>query len=145
MAGWRVGMVAGHPDHLKAVLRFKSNMDSGQFLPVQLAATQALGLPADWYAGLNATYASLEKAAFALLESLDCRFDKAQQSMFVWAAAPAHYKDAFEMSDALLYQKNVFLTPGGIFGSNGKKFIRISLCSPVAVLEEAGKRMRNEE
>lgn len=145
MAGWRVGMVAGHPDHLKAVLRFKSNMDSGQFLPVQLAATQALGLPADWYAGLNATYADRQKAAFALLESLGCRFDKSQQGMFVWAAAPAHYNTAFEMSDALLYRKNVFLTPGGIFGSNGEKFIRISLCSPVAVLEEAGRRVISDK
>jgi len=141
MAGWRVGMVAGNADYLKAILRFKSNMDSGQFLPVQQAAVQALRLPDSWYSDLNAIYAERQKAAFEILKALDCQFDSQQQGMFVWAKIPDHYRDGFELSDKLLYEKNVFLTPGGIFGSNGERYVRISLCSPVEVLEEAALRV----
>lgn len=141
MAGWRVGAVLGHPDYLKAVLRFKSNMDSGQFLAVQRAAIRALQLPAVWYTDLNLVYRERRNEAEAILTTLGCRFDPAQQGMFVWAAIPAHYGDACELSDELLYEKNVFLTPGGIFGSHGDRHVRISLCSPVETLREAGTRI----
>ncbi|GAB4496786.1 MAG: aminotransferase class I/II-fold pyridoxal phosphate-dependent enzyme [Saprospiraceae bacterium] len=141
MAGWRVGMVAGYADYLKAVLRFKSNMDSGQFLPVQQAAIQALKLPIDWYFDLNKTYRERQQVAFEILKNIDCQFDSRQQGMFVWAKIPGHYRDGYELSDELLYEKNVFLTPGGIFGSNGERYVRISLCSPVAVLNEALERI----
>lgn len=141
MAGWRVGMVAGHADYLKAILRFKSNMDSGQFLPVQRAAIEALRLPASWYADLNAIYAERQKAAFEILKTLDCQFDNCQQGMFVWAKIPDRYRDGFELSDYLLYEKNVFLTPGGIFGSNGEQYVRVSLCSPVEILKDAVSRI----
>lgn len=141
MAGWRVGMVAGHPEYLKTVLRFKSNMDSGQFLPVQQAAVQALGLPESWYADLNHVYRERQQAAFEILKFLDCQFDNRQQGMFVWAKIPNHCRDGYALSDALLYDKNVFLTPGGIFGSNGDRYVRISLCSPVGVLQEALQRL----
>lgn len=145
MAGWRVGMVAGHPDYLKAVLRFKSNMDSGQFLPVQQAAVQALRLPESWYADLNSIYRERQRAAFEILENLDCRFDRCQQGMFVWAKIPDRYRDGFAMSDELLYSRHVFITPGGIFGSNGDRYVRISLCSTVDVLEEAARRITPAE
>ena len=141
MAGWRVGAVLGHPDYLKAVLRFKSNMDSGQFLAVQRAAIRALQLPAGWYTDLNLVYRERRNEAEAILTTLGCRFDPAQQGMFVWAAIPAAYGDAYELSDELLYEKNVFLTPGGIFGSHGDRHVRISLCSPVETLREAGIRI----
>lgn len=141
MAGWRVGMVAGHADYLKAILRFKSNMDSGQFLPVQQAAIQALRLPDDWYFELNKTYRERQQAAFGILKKLDCQFDSRQQGMFVWAKIPDRYRDGYELSDELLYEKNVFLTPGGIFGSNGERYVRISLCSPVEMLQEALSRI----
>lgn len=143
MAGWRVGMVAGREEYLKAVLRFKSNMDSGQFLPVQQAAVAALNLPDEWYSDLNETYRVRQLAAFDLLESIDCQFSRQQQGMFVWAKIPQHCADGFALSDELLYTKNVFLTPGGIFGEAGNGFVRISLCSPVEVLKEAAQRVKN--
>lgn len=135
------GAQAGHPDYLKAILRFKSNMDSGQFLPVQQAVVQALRLPNDWYSNLNKIYRERQKASFSILKSLDCQYDNRQQGMFVWAKIPDRYRDGYELSDELLYEKNVFLTPGGIFGSNGERFVRISLCSPVEVLNEAIERI----
>ena len=141
MAGWRVGAVLGRSDYLKAVLRFKSNMDSGQFLPVQRAAASALQLPPEWHTGLNGVYRERRKEAEAIMNALGCRFDAAQQGMFVWAEIPARYRDAFELSDEILYGRHVFLTPGGIFGSNGDRHIRISLCSPVETLKEAGTRI----
>lgn len=141
MAGWRVGMVAGHADYLRSVLRFKSNMDSGQFLPVQQAAVAALQLGTDWHRDLNATYRARQRAAFGLLEKIDCQFDTAQQGLFVWGKIPDRYADGYTLSDELLYQKNVFLTPGGIFGSNGERYVRVSLCSAVGVLEEAVVRV----
>ncbi len=141
MAGWRVGMIAGHPDYLAAILRFKSNMDSGQFLPVQLAAVQALQLPASWYQDQHSIYRERQQLAFALLTALDCSFEKTQQGMFVWAKIPQHYTDGYALSDELLYEKDLFLTPGGIFGSNGDPYIRISLCSPAKTLQTGLQRL----
>lgn len=140
MAGWRVGMVAGHPEYLQSILRFKSNMDSGQFLPVQQAAVAALNLPDDWYSNLNKVYKTRQLAAFDLLENLDCQLDRQQQGMFVWASIPDRYADGYQLSDQLLYEQNVFLTPGGIFGQAGERFVRVSLCSPVEVWTEAQNR-----
>ena len=145
MAGWRTGALTGHPDYLKAVLRFKSNMDSGQFLPVQRAAANALQLPPEWHSGLNKAYRERRKEAETIMRILGCRFDAAQQGMFLWAEIPARYRDAFELSDELLYGRYVFLTPGGIFGSNGDRHIRISLCSPVETLKEAAMRINADD
>jgi aspartate/methionine/tyrosine aminotransferase len=142
MAGWRVGMVAGAAEHISQVLRFKSNMDSGMFLAVQMAAVTALQLPADWYHGLNQTYRRRQQQAIQLLESLDCTVAPGQQGMFVWGKVPAAFQhDGFVLSDELLYGADVFLTPGGIFGDNGKAYIRISLCSEETVFEEAQRRV----
>ena len=142
LAGWRVGLVAGHAEHIGAILQFKSNMDSGQFQPVQWAAVRALQLPDAWYQHLNECYRERQAHAFALLQHLGCRFEEQQQGMFVWARIPAGFRDGFDLSDQLLYQQDLFLTPGGIFGSAGDAFIRVSLCSPPAVLAEAGLRAR---
>ena len=141
MAGWRIGMLAGKAEHLADVLRFKSNMDSGMFLPLQLAAVKALSNPPAWYAALNEIYRKRQQKVFELLQLLDCQFDATQTGMFVWAKIPAKYSDSYELSDEILYNKNVFLTPGGIFGSQGNAYIRISLCAEVSVFEEAIQRL----
>jgi LL-diaminopimelate aminotransferase len=142
MAGWRVGTLSGAKERIDEVLRFKSNMDSGMFLPVQLAAAKALSLGKDWYDSVNATYRERRKKVFALLEELHCEFSREQVGMFVWAKIPAAYKDGFELSDRVLHGANVFLTPGGIFGSEGEGYIRVSLCSTGEKLQESIGRVK---
>lgn len=141
MAGWRVGMMVGAKERIEEVLRFKSNMDSGMFLPVQLAAATALGLGKVWYNQLNEIYSERRGLVYELLDILGCSYDKTQVGMFVWAKIPGSYKDGFQLSDEVLYNKNVFITPGGIFGSNGNGYIRISLCAKKEVLNEALERV----
>jgi LL-diaminopimelate aminotransferase len=142
MAGWRVGMLCGAKERIDEVLRFKSNMDSGMFLPVQLAAAKALELGKDWYDGINAIYAARREKVFELLTLLNCRFSKDQVGMFVWAAIPDSFKDGYELSDQVLYGAAVFITPGGIFGDAGKNYIRVSLCGSVEKFEEAIHRIQ---
>jgi aspartate/methionine/tyrosine aminotransferase len=142
MAGWRVGALVGRADYLSDVLRFKSNMDSGMFLPVQIAAVEALNADADWYADLNKIYATRQQKVFELLHLLNCSFDKQQQGMFVWAKVPTPYATGFELSDKILYDANVFITPGGIFGSAGDGYIRVSLCAKMGVFEAAILRIK---
>ena len=142
MAGWRIGMMAGAKDRIDEVIRFKSNMDSGIFLPAQMAAAKALQLGADWYASVNDVKRKRRKLVFELLDELNATYNPEQVGMFVWAKIPEQYKDGFEMSDAILYGANVFITPGGIFGNAGNGFIRVSLCSPEEKLEEAMERVR---
>jgi aspartate/methionine/tyrosine aminotransferase len=141
MAGWRVGMLAGDRQRIDEVLRFKSNMDSGMFLPVQLAAAKAMTLGKDWYESLNAIYQARRVRVFELLEMLGCVIDRSQAGLFVWAKAPAQYKDGYELSDRVLYDAGVFITPGGIFGKAGEGYIRVSLCCSEERLREAGGRI----
>jgi len=141
MAGWRIGMLCGAKERIEEVLRFKSNMDSGMFLPLQLAAAKALELEQDWYDSVNSVYKKRREKVFELLVLLNCSFDKNQAGLFVWAAIPAEYKDGYELSDRVLNGSNVFITPGGIFGSAGDKYIRVSLCATEQKLEEAIKRI----
>jgi aspartate/methionine/tyrosine aminotransferase len=141
MAGWRVGMMVGAADRINEVLRFKIKMDSGMFLPVQLAAAKALSLGKDWYSQLNEVYKERRELVYQLLDKLNCQFDKSQVGLFIWAKIPGNFKDGYELSDEVLYGKNVFITPGGIFGSNGNGYVRISLCAKTEVLEEALKRI----
>jgi LL-diaminopimelate aminotransferase len=142
MAGWRVGALVGRADYLSDVLRFKSNMDSGMFLPVQIAAVEALKAESDWYADLNKIYAERQQKVFELLDLLDCTYDKQQQGMFVWAKTPPQYLTGFELSDKILYDANVFITPGGIFGSAGDGYVRVSLCARIDVFEAAILRIK---
>jgi aspartate/methionine/tyrosine aminotransferase len=141
MAGWRVGMVAGAANYLQTILRFKSNMDSGMFKPLQLAAKTALELPLSWYQNQNKVYQERRFLAEKLLRILDCRIMPDQVGMFVWARIGAQYHDAYALTDKVLEESNVFLTPGGIFGSAGEQYVRISLCSPLEVLEKAIARL----
>lgn len=142
MAGWRIGMIAAKKEIINTILKFKSNMDSGMFLPVQFAAAKALSLPAEWYQSVNMIYKERRDKVFELLDLLDCTYNKKQAGMFVWAKLNTT-KDAYSFTDELLYKTNLFITPGGIFGSAGENFIRISLCSPVEILNESIQRVEN--
>ncbi len=142
MAGWRIGVLCGAAPRIAEVLRFKSNMDSGMFLPLQLAAARALELGEDWHQELNLVYTRRKKIALELLQMLGCRTEEGQAGMFVWAAVPDRYADGYALSDDLLYQANVFLTPGGIFGSAGDRYIRVSLCCKEDSIAEAIERIK---
>ena len=142
MAGWRVGMLCGAKERIDEVLRFKSNMDSGMFLPVQLAAAKALTLGKEWHDQVNTVYNERRLKVFALLELLNCRFSREQAGLFVWARIDRRFKDCYDCSDYILHNCNVFITPGGIFGSAGEKYIRVSLCATVEKFEEAINRIK---
>lgn len=144
MAGWRVGMLCGAKERIEEVLRFKSNMDSGMFLPLQLAAAKALTLGEEWQQEVNGIYRKRREKVFQLLRLLKCRFSKEQAGMFVWAKIPASYKDGYVLSDEVLHKASVFITPGAIFGKAGIKYIRVSLCAPVEKFEEAIQRIKEK-
>ena len=145
MAGWRIGMMVGAAQRIDEVLRFKSNMDSGMFLPLQLAAAQALSLDETWYSDLNAVYAERRSLVFALLDQLGCAYSKDQVGLFVWAKIPATYADGYALSDEVLHNSRVFITPGGIFGAGGQGYVRISLCAQADVLQKALTRIKGNE
>lgn len=144
MAGWRLGMLAGHPEYIRAVLQVKSNMDSGMFKPLQLAAVKALKQPESWYRRLNRIYLQRRKIAFEILDTLQCRYDKNQTGMFVWAKIPRGSENSEIFSDTLLKNTGVFLTPGFIFGTAGKHYLRLSLCTEKNRLQEAGARIKEK-
>jgi len=141
MAGWRVGLLAGKAQFVNDVLRFKSNMDSGMFLPLQLAAAKALSLPAEWYEQVNNVYRSRREKAFELLTKLNCKFSTSQAGMFIWAKLDDSETNCYTFADKILGKANVFITPGGIFGSAGNRYIRVSLCTPAEKFDEAIKRI----
>ena len=141
MAGWRVGMLCGVKERIDEVIRFKSNMDSGMFLPVQLAAAKALSLGRDWHEQVNQVYKKRREKVFKLLDSLNCIYSRDQAGLFVWAKIDTRFKDCFECSDFILHNSYVFITPGGIFGSAGEKYVRVSLCAAEEKIDEAIKRV----
>ena len=143
MAGWRMGMIAGARERIDEIMRFKSNMDSGMFLPMQLAAVTALGLGQEWYDELNSVYFARQKKAYEIMDAIGCGYDPAQVGLFVWARLPEGQGDCYQFSDKILYNSGVFLTPGGIFGSEGEDYIRISLCATEEVLEHALNKIKN--
>lgn len=129
MAGWRVGMLASNPTFINWILKVKSNIDSGQFKPLMLAAAKGFALGKEWYDEVNAVYASRRKVAEEIMTALGCRFDPAQSGLFLWGRIPESYGSSEELADKVLYDASVFITPGFIFGSNGDRYIRISLCA----------------
>jgi len=143
MAGWRVGMLCGAKERINEVLGFKSNMDSGMFLPVQLAAAKAMQLGKDWYEKLNVIYRERRIEVFELLDLLQCKYDKSQSGMFVWASIPKEYSDGFALSDEILSLSKVFITPGGIFGTAGNNYVRVSLCADIEKFKSAKARILN--
>jgi aspartate/methionine/tyrosine aminotransferase len=142
MAGWRVGMLCAAKERIDEILRFKSNMDSGMFLPLQLAAAKALSLDKNWYDSINKIYAERRKKVFELLDLLNCVYSTDQVGMFVWAKIPSTFKDGYALSDKVLYEANVFITPGGIFGTAGNGYIRVSLCGSIERFEQAIERIK---
>ncbi len=142
MAGWRVGMVAGHSDLIQHILTFKSNMDSGMFLPIQKAAIVAMEADDSWYSSLNAIYEKRRKLAWQLFDQLGCVYDKSTSGMFVWAQIPESYADGASLSDEVLYQHHVFITPGFIFGTEGDQFVRVSLCTPEEIWKASINRIK---
>jgi len=142
MAGWRIGMVVGNEYYIKNILRVKSNMDSGMFLPLQEGAVEALKLGKTWYNSINAEYAIRKKLAHKLFDLLNCKYKQKEVGMFVWAKIPEG-QTAVELSDKILNKANVFVTPGIIFGTNGKNYLRISLCTPADKIEQATERIKN--
>jgi LL-diaminopimelate aminotransferase len=141
MAGWRIGWVAGNATYIDAVLRVKSNMDSGMFLGLQHAAVEALQSGTEWFKDLNKVYQKRKNAACKILDALGCQYSKKQSGLFVWAKAPEEIKDVEKWIDEILYGTRVFITPGFIFGDAGKNHIRISLCATEEKLCEAKERI----
>lgn len=137
MAGWRIGMVAGRREYLDYLMRFKSQMDSGMFRPMQLAAVKALECGPEWFEGINRIYGERKSVAHALLDHLKCTYDTDQSGLFVWAKIPASEESGQVLADRILAEKRVFITPGFIFGPQGNQYVRISLCQPKEVIGNA--------
>lgn len=142
MAGWRIGWVAGNAHYVDAVLRVKSNMDSGMFLGLQHAAVEALKSGREWFANLNAMYQKRKDAACKILDVLGCSYSTQQSGLFVWAKAPVGVNDVEKWIDEILYGTHVFIAPGFIFGETGRRHIRISLCAAEEKLNEARYRIQ---
>lgn len=142
MSGWRMGMLASNPQFVKWVLKAKSNIDSGQFKPMQLATIAALNNSADWHKGMNEIYAERRMWAEKIMDALGCKFDNKQVGLFVWGKLPDDAAASKEFVDNILYKARVFITPGAIFGSNGDRFVRISLGSSVEKIQEAYNRIK---
>lgn len=143
MAGWRLGMVLGHADNINSILKIKSNMDSGMFLPVQKAAIEAFKIGHDWYDNLNGSYARRQRMTYELLECLSCSCREGQSGMFLWSRIPDEFADSNEFSDYCLHQYGLFITPGLVFGKNGSRYVRASLCINEARIEAAISRVKH--
>ncbi len=144
MPGWRMGMVASNAQFIQWILKVKSNIDSGQFKPMQLAAVAALNNTEEWHNEMNINlYRSRRNKAEQIMKVLGCSFDKSQVGMFLWGKIPENYTDSAELADKILHQAKVFITPGFIFGDKGQRYIRISLCASESMLEEALKRVED--
>ena len=143
MPGWRMGMLASNAEFVQWVLKVKSNIDSGQFKPMQVAAIAALNNPDEWHREMNIElYKNRRQLAEKILKTLDCTFEKSQVGMFLWGKIPDKYKDSGELADKVLYNAKVFITPGFIFGDKGNRYIRLSLCANEKMLGEALERIK---
>lgn len=142
MAGWRVAMAASNAEFISWLLKVKSNIDSGQFKPVMLAAAEALKAGDDWYEQLNTVYGERRRLAEEIMEELGCTFDPRQRGMFLWGRIPESVSSSEALADALFYEARVFLTPGFIFGKNGERYVRISLCAKPENLKRALGRIK---
>ena len=141
MAGWRIGMVAAEADVIEQILKVKSQMDSGMFKPLQLAAVEALRQGPEWFAQLNEEYARRRVLAGEIFDILGVKYDRNSSGMFLWGRVPEGKGEA--LADKVLYEAGVFITPGFIFGRNGEDYVRISLCAKPEVLKKAAERIRS--
>jgi len=142
MPGWRVGMLASNAQFIQWVLKVKSNIDSGMFRPLQLAAAKALACDASWYAEINSVYSERRGLAGEIMHTLGCTYDENQVGMFLWGKVPESCENVEALTDKVLYEANVFITPGFIFGSNGARYIRLSLCCNKEMLANALERIK---
>ena len=146
MPGWRVGMCIANPTFISWILRIKSNIDSGTFRGIQLAAAEALANDDEWHHEANIeTYARRRQYAEQIMDILGCTYDKNQVGMFLWGKIPEKYADSEELTELVLHKARVFITPGFIFGSKGQRYIRISLCANESVFAAALQRVRTCE
>jgi hypothetical protein len=141
MAGWRIGMVAGHEQYISDIIKVKSNMDSGMFQPLQQAAVVALNSPDGWYASVNEIYGRRRKLVETIMQKLGCTFDSKQSGLFVWGRIPANYSSGEELTEEILHKNHIFITPGMVFGRQGDRYIRISLCANETMLQNAIDRL----
>jgi aspartate/methionine/tyrosine aminotransferase len=141
MPGWRMAMLASNAQFVNWILKVKSNIDSGQFKPMQLAAVEALKAPKEWYDTMNQTYRKRRDLAGKIMQALNCSYDEKQVGLFLWGKIPPNSLGSEAMADKVLYEANVFITPGFIFGSGGNRHIRISLCCKEEMLQEALNRI----
>ena len=142
MPGWRMAMLASNAQFVQWILKVKSNIDSGQFKPMQYAAVEALSAKKEWYDNMNRVYRSRRNLAGQIMRTLGCEYDENQVGMFLWGRIPESYNDVEELTEKVLHEARVFITPGFIFGSNGKRYIRISLCAKEEKLAEALERIK---
>ncbi|TDQ18381.1 aspartate/methionine/tyrosine aminotransferase [Algoriphagus boseongensis] len=142
MPGWRIGMLCGRADWVEAVLKIKSNMDSGMFLGLQKGAIAALNLGKSWFKDQNQEYSNRRNLIWKLADQLNLSYDKNSTGLFVWCKTPEG-KSPEELVDWLLYEKNIFITPGKIFGSEGNQYVRFSLCMPEFKILEAINRIKS--
>ena len=143
MPGWRVGLCASNAQFIQRILKIKRNIDSGTFRGIQLAAAEAYHNSADWHREANiTTYSRRRQYAEDIMRTLECEFDPTQVGMFLWGKIPAHYENAEELTERVLHEARVFITPGFIFGSNGQRYIRISLCAKDEKMRTALDRIR---
>ncbi len=144
MPGWRVGMIATNATFIQWILKIKSNIDSGTFRPIQLAAARAYDNTDEWHTEANVrTYENRRKIAEEIMTALGCAFDPMQQGMFLWGRIPEKYRDVEELTEKVLHEARVFITPGFIFGSNGERYVRVSLCAKDDKMREALSRIRS--
>ena len=144
MPGWRIGMIATNATFIQWILKIKSNIDSGTFRPIQLAAARAYDNTDEWHVDANVkTYESRRKIAEEIMTALGCTFDPQQQGMFLWGRIPEKYSDVEELTEKVLHEARVFITPGFIFGSNGERYVRISLCAKDDKMQEALRRIKS--
>ena len=143
MPGWRVGMLATNQQFIQWILKVKTNIDSGTFRPMQLAAAEAYNNSDEWHLQANIeTYAKRRKLAEEIMTTLGCSFDPSQVGMFLWGRIPEHYQNVEDLTERVLHEARVFITPGFIFGSNGERYIRISLCAKEEQFEKALRRIK---
>lgn len=143
MAGWRIGMVASNPQFINWILKVKSNVDSGQFRPMMMAAAKALELPREWYDDINSVYARRRQVAERIMQAMHCEFDTAQRGLFLWGRIPDVWNSSEQFADMILDHARVFITPGSVFGLNGDRYVRLSLCATEHRMIEALRRITN--
>ena len=138
-------MAAGHREYINSILKVKSNMDSGMFRALQVAAVEALSNPSSWYESVNSVYGRRRKIVEEIMDILECQFDRSQTGLFVWGRIPDYISDCESFVEDILNRAHVFITPGFIFGSRGERYIRISLCADEKTLTESKIRIINNK